>query len=94
VVLTDSLSKTNNAAAIRGTLKGLETQEWISQILTKAFFGAGRSAFDYSFEIRATVNGYGYGMATATILSCIALLVYSTIAYIHVIYSTCFNWTT
>jgi hypothetical protein len=75
----------------------------MSQILPKAVFGNGGSAYDYLFgigddstrlEMHAAVNGYGYGIDTATVLSCTALIVYSSIAMVYVIYSTCSNWTT
>jgi hypothetical protein len=91
-------------ATILGSLKGLNTGEWMNEILPKdSVFGYGGSAFNYSYQpedqstefyAKTTVNGYGYGIATATILSTLILLIYSLISMIYVVYSICFAKTT
>lgn len=66
-------------------------------------FGTGGSAFDYvyqegdqstKFQDTITVNGYGYGITTATILSTLVLMTYSLIDVIYIVYSICFAKTT
>lgn len=71
----------------------------------QAVFGYGGDAFDFSpnasaanngfskFEMR-TVNGYGYGINTASLLSTLTLLVYATIAVFYVVHSTFITRTT
>jgi hypothetical protein len=104
VILAEGLSRISNMATIQGSLKGFEKNEWMSQILPdKSVFGTGGSAFNYTFssggpfekfEMKTAVNGYGYGITTATILSSLVLLTYSLIATVYVIHSTCFSRST
>jgi len=101
VMLAEGLSRISNTATIQGSLKGFEKNQWMSQILPdKSVFGTGGSAFNYTFtpgdpferfKMKTAVNGYGYGITTATILSSLVLITYSLIATIYVIHSTCFS---
>jgi hypothetical protein len=103
-MITDGLASTSSLATILGSLKGLDSGEWINELLPKgSVFGTGGSAFNYSFqagdqsikfEARTTVNGYGYGVTTAPLLSTLVLLIYSLIAMIYVVYLICFAKTT
>lgn len=100
VMLAEGLSRVSSSGKIQGSLKGTAKNEWMSQMLPdRSVFGTGGSAFNYSFrsgdpfqrfEMKTTVNGYGYGITTATILSSIVLLLYSAIAMLFIVYSTCF----
>ena len=104
VMITDSLARTGSLASILGSLKGLSSGEWSNEFLPKhATFGPGGSAFNYTpkagenstkFEMRSAALGYGYGIATANLLSMIVLCVYSLIAIIHVFTSVCCTKTT
>ncbi|KAF4624009.1 hypothetical protein G7Y89_g14168 [Cudoniella acicularis] len=107
-IIADGLARTGGTSTILGSLKGIDDSysagEWITEFLPKnSVFGTGGSAFDYlyqvgdqstRFEARTTVNGYGYGITTATLLSTLVLLTYSLIAVIYIIYSICFAKTT
>ncbi|KAE9365602.1 hypothetical protein N431DRAFT_488715 [Stipitochalara longipes BDJ] len=104
VMITDSLARTTSAATILGSLKDRDNGKWITEFLPKdTVFGTGGSAFNYSFragdqwtqfEARTAVNGYGYGTTAATLLSTLVLFIYSFIAMIYVIHSTCLAKTT
>lgn len=104
LMITDSLSQISNTSTILGALKGLQNDEWISEILPKcSVFGTGGSAFNYTyregdqatkFEARITMNGYGYEYSTATLLSTLVLFIYNSFALTHVVYSICFGKTT
>jgi hypothetical protein len=104
VMLAEGLSRIENTASIQGFLKGFEKSEWMSQILPdNTVFGTGGSAFNYTsrpgdpfvkFEMKVAVNGYGYGITTATILSSLVLLTYSLIAMVYILHSVCFSRST
>ncbi|KAE8441931.1 hypothetical protein EG329_004139 [Mollisiaceae sp. DMI_Dod_QoI] len=105
VMITDSLSRTSSMATIMGSLKGVGTsEEWKNELLPKGtIFNTGGSAFNYSYqegdqstklEVKTTVNGYGYGITTATLLSTLVLLIYSLIAISYIIYTIFFAKTT
>jgi len=103
VMITEGLAQTSSAATILGSLKGIGNFEWMNEMFPQAsVFGSGGSAFNYSyqdgdqstqFEAKVTVNGYGYGITIATLLSTIVLVIYSLIASIYVVYSICFGKT-
>jgi hypothetical protein len=100
VMITDGLARTSSLATILGSLKGLDSGEWIYEFLPKdTVFGTGGSAFNYTyqqgdqstkFESRTAVNGYGYGITAAPLLSTLVLFIYSLIATIYVVHSLCF----
>jgi hypothetical protein len=100
VMVTDALARTSSMAGNLGSLKGLNSREWMSEILPKGLvYGTGGSAFDYNyqfgdqsmmFEETVSVNGYGYGLTAATLLATLVLLTYSLIAMSYVVYSICF----
>jgi hypothetical protein len=104
VMITESLAQMSSAATILGSLTGLGNFDWMNEMFPQtSVFGSGGSAFNYSyqygdqstkFEAKVTVNGYGYGITTATLLSTIVLVIYSLIAFIYVVYSICFAKTT
>jgi hypothetical protein len=104
VMITDGLARTSSTTTILGSLKGLDNGEWWEELLPKGtVFGTGGSAFNYSFqagdqstklEARTTVNGYGYGVTTAPLLSTLVLFIYSLIAIIYLVHSICFARTT
>lgn len=104
LMVTEGISRVGNSAFIQGSLKGFATNDWWTEMLPGGHvFGTAGSAFDYipnpgddyaKFTMQATVNGYGYGPTTATVLSITALIIYSTIAIAFVVYSTCFTRTT
>lgn len=100
VMITDGLARTSSLATILGSLKGLDKGEWINEFLPKdSVFGTGGSAFNYTyqqgdqslkFELITAVNGYGYGVTAAPLLSTLVLLIYCLIATIYVVHSICF----
>lgn len=104
LMVTEGISRIGNSAFIQGSLKGFRTNDWWTEMLPGGrAFGTAGSAFDYipipgdnfaKFTMQATVNGYGYGPTTATILSITALMIYSAIAIAYMVYSTCFTRTT
>jgi hypothetical protein len=104
LMITEGVSRVGNAATLKGSLKGISTDEWWKHILPGGrIFGTAGSAFDYvpatgdnfaAFTMQSTVNGYGYGPTTATILSILVLAIYSLIAVIYVICSTCIHRST
>jgi hypothetical protein len=102
VMVADGMSRTGNLVTIQGSLKEGGENDWTDEILPRQVFGNGGSAFNYSlveghqfarFQLLVTVNGYGYGLATASLLSCLVLMVYSTIALVYVMHSTYFSTT-
>lgn len=104
VMITDSLARTSSMATILGKLTGLDKGEWRSELLPKgSMYGTGGSAFNYThqsgdqstmLQAIVTVNGYGYGITTATLLATLVLAIYSVIAMSYVVYSICFAKTT
>ena len=101
VMITEGLSRIGNSAQIKGSLLDLTKLQWARQMLPiKGLFGSGGSAFNYTptgdddfmeFRMKATVNGYGYGVSVASILSILVLLTYSGIALAYVLYVTFFS---
>jgi hypothetical protein len=104
MMFTSGLSRTNSMVAIRGSLKGRDipgSEDMMNEMLPKkAVYGAGGKALNYSyttgdlstrFVMRTTVNGYGYGKTTSTILSTIVLFVYSFIALSYVAFNILFS---
>jgi hypothetical protein len=66
-------------------------------------FGRGGSAFDLApflnnlsakFELRTTLNGYGYRITTSNVLSTLVLMVYSLISLAYMLYSLVVSRTT
>ncbi|KAH7327309.1 hypothetical protein BKA65DRAFT_510347 [Rhexocercosporidium sp. MPI-PUGE-AT-0058] len=104
IMVTEGMARIQSTAVIQGPLVGPNRLQWTRQLLpAKGVFGPGGSAFNFTpavddqsvkFEMKTTVNGYGYGPTTATILSSIVLAVYVLIAFIFLIYSMVFSQTT
>jgi hypothetical protein len=104
LMITDGLARTSSMAMTLGSLKGLDSGEWRNELLPKGtVFGGGGSAFNYTyqpgdqatmFEATVSVNGYGYGVTTATVLATVVLSIYTLIAMTYVTYSICFAKTT
>lgn len=104
LMITDQLARLGNTATILGSLKSSPENQWMDEILPKgSVFGKGGSAFDYEpkegdqvteFTSAVTVNGYGYGISTASLLSTLVLVVYSLIAVLYVVHTICFAKTT
>ena len=104
VMITHSLARTGSLTTILGSLKDVQKEDWVKEMLPEgAVFGLGGSAFNYShmagdnvikLEMISTVLGYGYGITSARLLAIIVLFIYSLIAIMYVVYSTCYTKTT
>lgn len=101
VMITEGMARIHNTAFIQGPLVGTTRLQWRRQMLpAKGVFGPGGSAFNFTpgtndqsgkFQMKTTVNGYGYGLTTASILSTMVLLIYSLIALTYVVYTIFFS---
>ncbi|KAG4428127.1 hypothetical protein IFR05_016390 [Cadophora sp. M221] len=69
MMMAESISRTMSTASIQGTLKG--NNAWMGEMLPKRAFGGAGNAFNHAqgqddakskFEMKTTVNGYGYGL--------------------------------
>ncbi|KAL3423587.1 hypothetical protein PVAG01_05334 [Phlyctema vagabunda] len=101
VMITDAMARIGNKATIQGELKST----WIDEMMPQqGIYDHGGSAFNFTpplnssaytrFEVRTTVNGYGYGVTTATLLATLTLFAYSLIAASYVVHSVFFTRTT
>ena len=83
MMLAESISRTMSTASIQGKLK--VNNDWMGEMLPQRAYGNAGEAFNYSqgqdnansrFEMRTTVNGYGYGLIGRRIPAVVALALY------------------
>lgn len=100
LMLAEGMSRDRLGTRVQGSLKGSKEQrdppEWQGEL------GRGGSAYDFmpnaaevarmaQLNLEVTVEGYGYGIGTATLLSCLVLLTYSFIALLYTVYLLCIS---
>lgn len=103
VMIVEGMARIGNTALTLGSLVNPVQKQWARELFPKGTFGSGGSAFNFTpnatdqfvrLEMKTRVNGYGYGITTASALSSAVLIIYSLIAVSYVVYTIFFSRTT